>query len=211
MRRLTFSVAFLVWAAGCEGPVVPVDPTWVRDVRPILQGQCFHCHGASDHPTGAWRWDVYNADGQIFRQIGMDDLSKVKGTDVFIPHNATTAPRLIDFIRGATAPNIVRMPPPPATPLSEWEMEVLTRWVKNGAPERQDPPPPNAKPTADWLVTGQSFWVADADGEQVLGRVVCAGNKEKPVTRTGAHNVPGPPPCTVTLSDGFERSEIPLP
>jgi hypothetical protein len=28
-----------------------------------------------------------------------------------------------------------RMPPPPSEPLNDWETDVITHWVNNGAPQ----------------------------------------------------------------------------
>ena len=46
-----------------------------------------------------------------------------------------TPTTLFDFyvFREADDP-VHRMPPPPAAPLNDWEMNTLKRWAANGAP-----------------------------------------------------------------------------
>jgi hypothetical protein len=224
-------------AVGCEGQVAPFEPTWA-DVRPILQGACFHCHGApgvSGRIPGAFRWDVYDVDLPIFAAIAaiappfktavnfregelyypmVSHWTEIpQGPNVPEEDKVTTLER---YIRGQPRAGIVRMPPPPATPMSGWDLEVIRRWVARGAPHRnpplEEPPPNNSAPTAAWLEPGKRFQVSDPDSDQVLGRITCAG-VEGVVNRTGAHPLPanGAPPCTLKLSDGYFTSLVTLP
>jgi len=50
--RITLVAMLLGLGCGTEAPV-PDKPTWVDDVQPIMQANCFHCHG----PTASYaKW-----------------------------------------------------------------------------------------------------------------------------------------------------------
>lgn len=189
------AAAVLAAACGAEEPV-PATPTWVEDVEPIVRGQCSHCHGATAKsfaradalsPT---RRDVYDA--MAFDEFGPFDPA-VQG--------AKDWATLVPFVEFKT-PN--RMPPPPATPLSEREIKVLKRWFEKGAPRGMRAR--NAKPAVSWIVKGKTFEVADGDGEQVLGKITC-GAATGQILHAGAQGLPmgATSPCMVVLHDGQDR------
>lgn len=91
----------------------PID--FNRDIRPILSDRCFHCHG----PDSVSR----EADLRLDQESGL--LATVE------PGNFSHS-KLINRIRHADADQ--RMPPPDSgRSLSEHEITLLERWVKEGA------------------------------------------------------------------------------
>lgn len=181
---------------------VPANPTWVDDVQPILQGNCFHCHGAEigfengapirphKGQAGA-RFDLY--DSMEFADA-VGDMNALAGIGGY-PGKAIAVLAVPRLKSGTPAQTI--MPPPPALPLSDWERKVIEKWQATGAVRGKRSP--NAQPRvikvaekkqgADLLLT---FDVLDDDGDQVLGRVE-AGAAKVPLLRSGRH--------TVTLKD----------
>jgi cytochrome c553 len=96
-----------VVACSSSGPAVPAHPTWADDVRPILVANCVSCHNATteepsyDYPTLA---DFQAAQANFEFLISMGEGA--------IRRPALSSP----------------MPPPPAAPLPDWQVETLVRW-----------------------------------------------------------------------------------
>ncbi len=95
---------------------VPVD--YVKDVRPILRAKCAMCHNEAE-PSGGLR---------------LDGVAHVmKGGDsgpVLIPGNSTES-RLIQAVVQA---GDLKMPPPEeGKPLESAQIEILRRWIDQGA------------------------------------------------------------------------------
>ena len=106
-------------AAGPKGPSVGVD--FGRDVRPILSDKCFACHGPDeDQRQVNLRLDTKEG---AFADRG--------GYQVIIPGDAA-ASRLYQRISHEQA--IARMPPPSfERQPSEGEVEIIRRWIDEGA------------------------------------------------------------------------------
>lgn len=102
-------------------PLMPIqadDPAdFVRDIRPIFQKHCYDCHSESQQESG-FRLDVKAA---AFR--GGDN----HGPDI-IAGNALDSP-LIRFITSDNEAEVM----PPAGRMSATEIDLLTRWVNEGA------------------------------------------------------------------------------
>ena len=104
------------------------------------------------------------------------------------------------------------MPPPPASPLSARDIEVLERWAAMPEEGRHAP---NLRPYAvlarKRLVEGNlevTVDVFDGNGDQVLGKLT-AGGVDRPITHAGRteavfEDVEASAPVTVTLSDGWD-------
>ncbi len=93
---------------------------FVKDVRPIFEKHCYACHAAKKQKSG-FRLDVKSV--------------AFKGGDGFapniVPNKAAESP-LIKFVTGADKDML--MPPADAgTKLSAAEIEMLVRWVNEGA------------------------------------------------------------------------------
>ena len=207
MKRFSVVLTMALAAAcGAEEPV-PSQPTYVDDVEPILRANCFGCHGAGDasgkRPAGASRWDVLDKTKQ-------DKYGALAADDSDVTTREPTIVLLADPASGSIArKGGLQMPPSSATPLSSRDYAVLTKFFKSPTLVRGERSP-NAKPRAAWLSRGKTFVVTDADHDQVLGEIECSNMVKAPITRTGAHAVPGPPPCTLTLHDGQDEVTVPL-
>src|SRR3954454_14098978 len=109
----------LICACGVQRPA-PDEPTWVDDVQPILQANCFGCHGASfDSKAGRYRWDVYDLADPRYQEVGFAVLLENPDGDLTkAPVRTFTGARdveLYDFIKHYIKPDsddLTRMPPP---------------------------------------------------------------------------------------------------
>ncbi|MDB5355849.1 MAG: hypothetical protein JWN24_2302 [Phycisphaerales bacterium] len=91
---------------------------FVRDVQPILQSSCYKCHDAAKHKGGM------RLDSKATAFIGGDS-----GEPSLVPHDPDHS-KLITLVRGDD-PNSVM--PPKGDRLSKQQIDLLTRWVKQGA------------------------------------------------------------------------------
>ncbi len=227
MLRRSALLYILALAGGCDGdnPVPPV-PTWIDDVEPILRANCFSCHGAAtNRPTGAKRWDVYDLSDPKLTPIG-----KFGGVPVGSPPGTTPlwvstkdcahAQQLFMW----TDPGPLRMPPPPATPLSTRDRAVLSNWLGTGMTcangLARGVRANNHLPTVAWLdSTHTQIVINDEDKDQVLGKVTCPPSTVPLFTdRTGAFPLTLTFPalkagmaCTVLLYDGNGQESSPPP
>ena len=110
--------------AACA-PEKPAAPTYEKDVGPILDAHCARCHN-SRGPDGGF--------------LGEADASTKSPTpqvcrfDSYAGAKPPCAQLMQPYIN--QGPGSDPMPPPPATKLNDWEIDVLVRWGNNGAPER---------------------------------------------------------------------------
>jgi cytochrome c553 len=98
--------------AACA-PSVPANPTWEEDVKPILAANCVRCH--RDEPQ--------NNAPMTFRLDACEDTGAKMGA-------AALAGAALARATNESAP----MPPKPAAPLSDRQIEVIENWLGNGAP-----------------------------------------------------------------------------
>lgn len=139
MRRRTLAAASLAFAAACDFAVpdideVPENPTYERDVKPLLADHCLLCHGSPPN-RGApndFRLDVYDFDGAgaqmqgSRRRRGRDDdrdEDRLKGA-------YEMADDIVDEVEDGEMP-----------PAAAWGDGVgpngramLRRWLEQGAP-----------------------------------------------------------------------------
>lgn len=94
-------------------PSVPANPTWEEDVKPILAANCVRCH----------REEQQNGAPMTFRLDVCEDAGGKMGA-------AALAGGALARATNEAAP----MPPKPAAPLSDRQIEVLENWLGNGAP-----------------------------------------------------------------------------
>ncbi|MFO0849624.1 MAG: PSD1 and planctomycete cytochrome C domain-containing protein [Gemmataceae bacterium] len=111
-------VAWVVVAAiGSVSRLPAADPDFNRDVRPILSNNCFACHGPDEKALKAGlRLDT--RDGAI-------ESAVVPGK-----------PAESELVKRVTTADPGELMPPPKTgkKLTPAEVDVLTRWIKAGAP-----------------------------------------------------------------------------
>jgi hypothetical protein len=202
-RRLVLA-SVLAIGCGAEAPV-PDKPTWADDVQPILRANCFHCHGATADlsKAGTIRWDVLDLTDSALAALGFQETGAFTSA-----RNSVHLAVMLGFI--GSPDETKRMPPPPATRLSDRDFAVLTNWM--GTERVPGAHRPNHKPTIVWTIKPTQYQVLDADGDQVLGKLDCGG-MEVTVLRTGGGlALPDgvTPPCTGTLFDGFQEASVSL-
>ena len=192
MRRIALSSALVFLAANlvaCGAPEAPANPSWDTDVYPILRGSCLGCHGETSGDVGppAFRMDFCDP-------MSLGDL-RPSGPPFL------GAAALSGALVTSTAPsNPKRMPPPPAAPLSDYDMAVLKNWsakftrLDSKAGDACKKGPGNRRPTArllDKRKEGSTLFatieIIDADGDQVLGKAI-AGSGTKDIS-AGRHEV----------------------
>ena len=96
----------------------PID--FARDIRPLFASKCFDCHGPASHESGLRlsRRDAAFAGGD-------------SGKKAIVPREPNSS-RLLALVRGDDPK--LRMPPEEAgDPLTDAEIELLTRWIGAGA------------------------------------------------------------------------------
>jgi len=225
--HFTLPALLLAGALGCEEPPpAPAKPTYVDDVEPILRANCFSCHGATAGSFATFmqfrikRWDVYNAKDPKYVELGFPESTDPnpdpeKRTKTFLgASEAVDGPTHFIVMKSyftAADDFPLRMPPPPATRLSDRDIQVLENWEKNNFDQGKHPR--NSKPTVKWISKPRVFEVVDDDGDQVLGNLVCEGN-DTPILlgRKGGFALPmgATLPCRATLYDGFEEATADL-
>lgn len=125
MRRFFFPLMLpaLVLTAGGVRAEVPVD--FSRDVRPILSNRCFKCHGP----------DAAGLKGELRLDLPESAYGTGESGEVaIVPGKADKS----EVIRRITShdPDLVMPPPEAKMELSAAEIEVLRKWVAQGAEYR---------------------------------------------------------------------------
>src|SRR5690606_15128366 len=133
--RLTLSVLGLVWSLTPFDVVAARPVDFAREVKPILARRCFACHGP-DSGEGGLRLDS--------REHALAELDS--GLLAIVPEDGDSS----ELIARITAEDESLRMPPEGKPLSEHEVDVLRRWIDEGAeyqkhwafvpPARHDPP-----------------------------------------------------------------------
>ncbi|MFM8734871.1 MAG: PSD1 and planctomycete cytochrome C domain-containing protein [Pirellulales bacterium] len=127
-------------ASGVEGPATPspdegtVD--FVRDVKPIFVAHCYECHGPGDERGGL---------SLARRSLALAGGDHGPG---FVPGSAETS-SLMRRITGNDAPAM----PLDGEPLTAAEIDVLRRWIDQGAAwpaSAEDPDPRHVKARTHW-------------------------------------------------------------
>lgn len=104
---------------------VHADVDFEKDIRPILSGKCFQCHGPdAESRKGELRLDTYE-----------DATASRDGTPAVSPGKSDQS----ELIRRITSDDdSVRMPPPDSDlSLSDAEIVLLQTWIDEGAPWAQ--------------------------------------------------------------------------
>jgi hypothetical protein len=194
-------------AAACSPPAAVENPTWADDVYPIIQGQCLHCHGGTADETGSS--DPAKAPGHGTRldfvnNSVCDDLA---GTPAY------SFTGIMSYIEPDNG--VVPMPPAPARPLEDWQIETIRNWKSAKFPLGK--PTNNHSPTltVETKVSGSkltlSYVASDSDGDPVLGEIKVGDNLWHRFTSTGSGNVTfdltgesGKLQITARLCDGWK-------
>lgn len=116
-------VVCVVVGAGCSGKQQEPEAkvSFQADVKPILDKHCLQCH----QPGG---------DGYKQSELGMESYaSLMKGTKygaVIVPGSSVSS-TLVRLVEGKADPSIAM--PHGQAPLSKQEIEVIAKWVDQGA------------------------------------------------------------------------------
>ena len=119
----------LLWTV-LHGAVFSAPADYLRDVKPLLAGQCYKCHGASQQKSGL------RLDTAAFA------LKGGKNGPGFKPGNSTDS-LIIAAVQG-THPEIAQMPYK-KPPLTEGQVAVLAAWIDQGAKAAEDEQPESAR------------------------------------------------------------------
>lgn len=222
MRHLFPLLTLAMAVLACSEDPPPV-PSWDLDVYPILRGSCGHCHGATVKPgfTPESRYDICTSApfntafaAEKLWISGFDDVKQ----QPFVAGAGPSASLLATYTKSGFLP-AMRMPPPPASPLSDYEQTVLQRWadVSKASCTKQTP---NRKPemkvvNAAAPVPGSNNKVAvtievtDPDGDPAYGYAKLGNAAPQVIPGAGRYrfefeNVRASDPLTVKLHDGYD-------
>ena len=136
-RWLTISAsatsAILVSALVCASPIVAGETDFVRDVKPILVANCYKCHGPDKQESG-------------FRLDRAADLLAGGNSGPAIVAGNVDESLLIRAVMGAE--DVTKMPPK-GPPLEPAQIDLLKRWVADGAKVPSDTAAPAAQRSSD--------------------------------------------------------------
>ena len=116
VARRWIPAAALLWFAATVVAAAPVD--FVKDVQPILSARCYECHGPEKHKGG------FRADSKA-HAFGTTD----SGGKPIIPGDADKS-LLLKLVRSEDKDE--RMPPK-GDRLTKSQVDVLSRWIQEGA------------------------------------------------------------------------------
>src|SRR3954466_1216737 len=101
--------------------VQPEGIDFVRDVQPVLSAKCYHCHGPDEAARKA----------KLRLDVREDTLKERDGTRAIVPGDIK-ASELVLRIQSHDSEEV--MPPPKeGEPLTAREIDLLTRWIQEGA------------------------------------------------------------------------------
>jgi hypothetical protein len=223
MRHLHSLLALSFASIACsEEP--PAVPSWDVDVYPILRGSCGHCHGVTARfgsgLTPETRYDICNS--EPFNTFFAAEKVWITGFNEQMqkPNVAGASPSaslLAAYTKTSFLP-AMRMPPPPADPLSDYQQTVLQRWVDAGRascakqtgnrkPEMKVISAAAAVPGTNKV--GVTIEVTDPDGDQAFGFAKIGNAAPQTIPGSGRYRfefdgVRATDPLTVKLFDGYD-------
>jgi hypothetical protein len=125
MRRKAIELAALlaaamaIGAAGCNlEPGVPGQPGYEADVKPILEARCIRCHSYPQiaNATPGVRFDVY-------------DCSQMPDAGLVCTAGAKDVAGLMPKRLQVNKDDGLHMPPKPAAPLSQYQVDTIVKWA----------------------------------------------------------------------------------
>ncbi len=180
--------------------VVPDKVDFVFHVKPILSDKCFKCHGPDKNKIEAGL--ALNTEEAAFAPLGKDkDRFAIVRGDLEKSH-------LVQRILTDNPDDI--MPPPEANlALSDYEKEVLQKWITQGAEWKEHwsfvPPRPQDVPT-----TNDPSWLINSIDNFILAKLEANGitpapqiRKEKLIRRL-AFDLTGLPPSLEDIASFIE-------
>jgi hypothetical protein len=118
---------------GCGENAVPENPSWSRDIQPLMEAHCVRCHGGGGTlngdpdvppnfkngicppPTDGGAYDCTPTAGNFTTQAGLMVYTASGGL----------------LLKGFLA---YPMPPPPSEPLTDYEYNLLMDWAAHPLP-----------------------------------------------------------------------------
>jgi hypothetical protein len=161
-------IAFLLALLAASSASFADDVDFNRDVRPILAGRCFKCHG----PDDSQRQAGMRLDSQEGSRTEADS-----GLSPIVPGK----PEESELVRRITSEDAAEVMPPPEVknPLGPREIEILTAWIRQGAPYDPHwafvPPVRRALPHVN-----DATWVRNPIDRFILARLEAAGLEPQP-------------------------------
>ncbi len=129
---VALTLAGVAFGCGADMPEVPANPTYTKDVAPILNAHCVRCHGADNMLHQMPIKGTPMTPATCYLQRYEDDCS-VTPCKVGVG-NASCA-QLINLYINAARDTLQAMPPLPSEALNDWEKEVIARWTMHGTPQ----------------------------------------------------------------------------
>jgi hypothetical protein len=125
-RSLFISAVISAILAGLAATATAAAPDFTREVRPLLSGHCFKCHGPDDAARkGKLRLDV--------REVATQPAKS--GAVAVVPGKPAES-ELVKRIL-STDPDEIMPPPGTKSPLTSAEKETLRQWIAAGAEYRE--------------------------------------------------------------------------
>jgi hypothetical protein len=119
--------AAVVGGVGCGANDIPINPTYSREIKPLMEAHCIRCHGAGGtlnlDPDSAKVNSVQAPTSGDFTALA-DDAAGKHGLIWY-----TVAPG--SALWTAFFP---QMPPAPAPGLTDREYQILTTWIASPMP-----------------------------------------------------------------------------
>ena len=124
---------FTTLISACVQSAVAQDVDYLKDIKPIFKARCFACHGALKQESGL-RLDS----GTLIRKGGDGG-----------PAIVASKPQTSHLVERITAADEGERMPPEGKPLSAEQIELIKRWILQGArsPKGEEP---EADPRAHW-------------------------------------------------------------
>ena len=140
---MPFAAGAWTLAADSDAPNPTPTPavttlTYEQHIRPILKTHCFQCHGEEDHREG-------KLDLRLRRLI----IAGGESGPALVPNNPETSP-LLKRIRAGEMP-------PKGKAVSAKELELIERWIAEGALTQRDEPV-DVSQVGDITAEEKAFW-----------------------------------------------------
>jgi hypothetical protein len=132
MSLMALAALAAAGASACS-PAVPATPTWVDDIHPLLKARCIRCHydpGGGDFLVPLKPAVAASGGGPATQSFDYPDVASIPAG---VLGTLALAGEVVDkgsaFLKTA-AGAMYFMPPFPAEPLADWEIQTLKNWVK---------------------------------------------------------------------------------
>jgi len=158
-RHLTLTCTLFALTCAIVGGAEAID--FNRDIRPVLSGKCFKCHGPD---AGARK-----------AKLRLDHRDSAIASGVIVPGDANKS----ELIQRISSHDPDERMPPKGDPLSAEQIAKLTAWIKDGANYEAhwsfQPPKPPVQP-----VVRHKSWPSSELDFFILKRIEQAGLKPSP-------------------------------